>query len=1419
MNRRIVLTSRVLALIMLLTSLLSTGYSPMSITGVSAADSNVFAGAGVKATANGYISEAFAPSKVIDGSKDSGKWSYAGDSNLPETDSPYWIKVDVGAEALVRQFVLSHAGAAGEPASYNTRDYTIEISNDDINWTPVVTVTGNTYDQTTHSLDIPVEARYFKLNITHPGEPNAVTGSYTANIYEFQAIGSPAGAAITPSGIRIDKPELELTEGETEKLSATVSPEGQGIPPALIWTSDDPGVASVSPDGVVTGLHEGTVEIRVATVDGAHQDSATVTVRAAGAASIASSLNFIAKDSEWIYLDNGSNQGTAWREPNFDDSGWKKAAAPLGYASSGKGQDLNTRIEYGPDAGNKYLTTYFRHEFQVTSAADIKQLEASLIRDDGAVIYLNGQEVYRTNMPSGAITYTTTASSAVGDERDENAFEIDPALLVDGKNVIAAEVHQDRGASSDLFFSLELKGSDTLPPVIGKNQGLLGEYYTGRSNFEFGDYKGTVIDSRIEFANLDPVLKSLTGQSDKANVRWTGQIMPPQTDDYTFHMIGDNGFRLWIDDQLIVDHWVNDWDKEQTSNPVTLQGGVKYSFKVEYFEDFGGSNLYLRWSTPSLAKEIVPDHVFYLPEDYNGPARATVTADGLNVSLDMLSELDSLPGTLKDHLAVTADGQAFSILEVKQGSDPSGISLKVAEPITPVQTVNVTYDGQAGLQLIDGTNVNSFAIHADNRSEVVDYAPFDIAMSLHGDAGTRRSFAWYTQYPNPDSAPAGILNSEVQIVPAGQAFDSPAMKSFRGTSEVIHVRITRSTSGTYLSHKVLAEGLEPGVTYQYRVGSGGYWSNTGQITTKAKDEKEFSFLYMTDSQGGNTEDYKTWAGALRSGLQQFPNSKFLVMPGDMVDVGDLEEQWHDYFTQPQDLLMNLPLMATIGNHEGPNHNNFYYHFNMPDESFTDSKPKGAVYSFDYGPVHFMVLNTGDIPWDSAQHESFEKQIEWLRKEVAETDKKWKVVAFHKAIYSVGGHAVDRDILELREKLYPIIDELGIDLVLQGHDHTFMRSYQMYNDKPVQNVVTDASGSVIDPDGTLYLINNAAGRKYYGVRDDVDKYYAAKYSQPYKPVYTGIQVTETSLTMQSFIAGDSTPMDTYTIVRNDARPEAVEGLSAGKSGDGKTVLSWSSPKVTDTEDAVRGYRIYEVNGKLGPNWSAYVPADGDKTSYQYLVEGTDPNQTYAFAVKAVDKRDNSPAATVTTSGNKPAAPTAPVVDDGRNTFGWTNVPGYGQPSDYEFSTDGGATWKPVTANPHPVGDSQYPAGTVMVRVKADEAGGRPAGMHLASDKPFTENSVHDTYQLSGQLTREGQLKVDVVVEQTAEYSGDAYVVFELMDGNKPLLINAIPIQRDRLEISQYFNVSGDQYSVKVFVFDEFNSDPEVPVRLAKPVELR
>ncbi len=1127
----------------------------------------------------------------------------------------------------------------------------------------------------------------------------------------------------------------------------------------------------------------------------------------------------IAKDSTWSYLDDGSDQTTVWRNV-YDDSLWKQGQAPLGYASSGKGLDLKTRISYGPDASQKYATTYYRKEFQVEDPAAVTRLAATLVRDDGAVVYLNGQEVYRTNMPQGTILYNTYASSAVGDERLDNNFTIDPALLLQGVNVIAAEVHQDRGASSDTYFSLELNAS--AGAAASKEHGLLGQYYTNNDNFEFADYKSTRIDSQINFSNLDPVLQTWAGRADDANIRWTGRLAVPASGDYTFYMIGDNGFRMWIDDKLVVDHWKNDWDVEQTSSPVTLQAGEMYSFKIEYFEDYGGSNLYLRWSGPGIEKQIVPATAFYLPAGYNGPVFGTVDSGGLSIALQFTGNLQAVPAELAGHLTVKAGDKVIPVLQAVQGSSADQLMLTLGTIIMPGQIINIEYDGQAGLKLDGDTAAGSFIFSPDNHSEAVDYSPIAIAMSFLNEAKTNRSFAWYTSYERPDSAPAGIMDSIVEVVPADQGFDSPAKQRFTGDpadTKALNLKITGSTTGAFISHKAVASGLAPGTAYKYRVGSDGNWSAEGSFTTEGEKEDTYSFLYMTDSQGANTHDYEVWADTLKNGLDDYPDAKFLVMTGDQVDAGSLESQWLDYFGKPQNMLMKLPLMAAVGNHEGPYNDNYYYHFNYPNDSIDDPLPPGSVYSFDYGEAHIMVMNTMDMGWDERQRNSFNQQIEWLKREVAETDKKWKVVAFHKAIYSLGGHAAETEIKELRETLYPVFDELGIDVVLQGHDHVYVRSNQMYGNKVVENVVKDENGNPLNPDGTLYMINNSSGTKFYDVNKNVDPYFAAVYEQPKMPIYSGILMTEDSFTINSYKSGDTAPFDTYTIVRKDSKPKPVVKLSASRTKDKATLLAWEKPQDVSADDAVRGFRIYEKNGKLGMNWNVYVPAVEGQSKYELKVAGTNPAVDYEFIVKAVNKRDNSAEAAVFTGGERPAAPTAPVIDDARNTFGWTPVPGYTRAADYEYSVDGGEKWQPATANPQPLPDGEYAAGKVQVRIKGDEAAGTPAGSALLSDKPFTLNDHSDTYALQGTLKRDNQLKVEVSVEKLAEYTGSTYVVFELLDGDTPLLISAVPLKSDTLTMSQYYNVKGADYRVKVFVFDQFNSNLEVPEQLAKPAELQ
>ncbi|MGJ8642483.1 MAG: metallophosphoesterase [Luteolibacter sp.] len=166
------------------------------------------------------------------------------------------------------------------------------------------------------------------------------------------------------------------------------------------------------------------------------------------------------KGSSWKYLDNGSNQKVGWREAAFDDSKWKSAPTPAGY-----GDDVKSTISFGANPKKKHITTYFRHSFSISNPSAIEALKFDLRRDDGAIIYLNGVEVVRDNMPAGSVRFNTHASSAVSneDEKAYQSFMVRSNALVHGENVIAVELHQAGPASSDIIFDLGLS-SGVMPP-------------------------------------------------------------------------------------------------------------------------------------------------------------------------------------------------------------------------------------------------------------------------------------------------------------------------------------------------------------------------------------------------------------------------------------------------------------------------------------------------------------------------------------------------------------------------------------------------------------------------------------------------------------------------------------------------------------------------------------------------------------------------------------------------------------------------------------------------------------------------------------------------------------------------------------------------------------------------------------------
>ena len=173
------------------------------------------------------------------------------------------------------------------------------------------------------------------------------------------------------------------------------------------------------------------------------------------AASVTTTL--VAPGAIWSFLDDGSDPPAEWISPYFDDIAWEEGSAKLGYGNG----DEETELSFGPDPRNKHIAYYFRSTFVVEDASAYTNLTLSLLRDDGAVVYFNGTEIFRNNMPAGLVTYRTLAVTNVGPAAELVFFttNVHVSFLAEGTNLLAVEVHQFRTNSADLSFDLQLTGT------------------------------------------------------------------------------------------------------------------------------------------------------------------------------------------------------------------------------------------------------------------------------------------------------------------------------------------------------------------------------------------------------------------------------------------------------------------------------------------------------------------------------------------------------------------------------------------------------------------------------------------------------------------------------------------------------------------------------------------------------------------------------------------------------------------------------------------------------------------------------------------------------------------------------------------------------------------------------------------------
>jgi hypothetical protein len=206
----------------------------------------------------------------------------------------------------------------------------------------------------------------------------------------------------------------------------------------------------------------GLRQLRAILLDGNGQETVSAPLYLVARAGGDQPITFIPAGASWRYLDDGSNQGAAWRQWGFDDSTWKIGRGRFGYGLGGEA----TVLDFGPDPENKYVTTYFRTQF--TNQADLASLTLRLVADDGVVIWFNELPI-RINMPPlSEITYNDRASSEVTGPNQTNfvTYSLHPWVLPQGPVLLAVELHQHTNNGPDLAFDLALEATGNYRPVV-----------------------------------------------------------------------------------------------------------------------------------------------------------------------------------------------------------------------------------------------------------------------------------------------------------------------------------------------------------------------------------------------------------------------------------------------------------------------------------------------------------------------------------------------------------------------------------------------------------------------------------------------------------------------------------------------------------------------------------------------------------------------------------------------------------------------------------------------------------------------------------------------------------------------------------------------------------------------------------------
>ena len=353
--------------------------------------------------------------------------------------------------------------------------------------------------------------------------------------------------------------------------------------------------------------------------------------------------------------------------------------------------------------------------------------------------------------------------------------------------------------------------------------------------------------------------------------------------------------------------------------------------------------------------------------------------------------------------------------------------------------------------------------------EIPSKDPDRIILTFNGNPSTKRAVTWRTD--------SSVKKAEAQIAVAGINSDFVKEAStYTANTEEFDLGLYKSNKSLIVNyHSVVFENLKPNTLYAYRVGFAENWSEWIQFKTANDTYSPTQFVYFGDAQN---DILNHWSRVIRMAYKTAPDASFVIHAGDLVDSAHKDNEWAQWFKAGGFIHSQWTAIPVVGNHEFQRFDGYEGtlprrlsiqwrpQFTLPVEENLDEKLHETVYSVEYQDILVLVLNsTGQL----------EEQTEYIREKLTNSDAKWKIVTNHHSVFSP---AEGRDFEYARKVWKPLFEKYDVDLVLNGHDHTYARGHT-----PVKSQNVNESGIF----KTLYVTSVSGPKQYKLDKDQIKNY--------------------------------------------------------------------------------------------------------------------------------------------------------------------------------------------------------------------------------------------------------------------------------------------------------------------------------------------